>query len=147
MTSLRDAEKCFVIIPFGEKKIGTVKINFDHIFDELIVKACAKAGMAAVKASEHHGKGPIITRHIFDEIYDAAFVIADVTYYNPNVFYELGVRHALRKFGTQLIRCVGGDFVPASRRKKELAHPDSRSLLASLRFFRGMIADVRPLCV
>ena len=47
---------------------------------------------------------------MIEAIYEAPMVIADITCHNPNVFYELGVRHALRKNGTILTIRKGGDI-------------------------------------
>ncbi|HXZ15708.1 MAG TPA: hypothetical protein VEH77_07040 [Roseiarcus sp.] len=52
----------------------------------------------------------VIMPRLFQSIYGADLVIADITYQNPNVYYELGVRHALRAQGTLLIRREGGDY-------------------------------------
>ncbi|MFZ1388792.1 MAG: hypothetical protein WBP46_03235 [Thiolinea sp.] len=51
---------------------------------------------------------------LFTSILQAELVIADITYQNPNVYYELGLRHALKPQGTLLIRHVGGDFAVQS---------------------------------
>ena len=45
-----------------------------------------------------------IQQDMFQLILQADVVICDVTVHNPNVFYELGVRHALRKKHTVLIK-------------------------------------------
>ena len=51
----------------------------------------------------------VIVPQLFKSIYSADLVIADVSCQNPNVYYELGVRHSLRPRGTLLIRRSGGE--------------------------------------
>lgn len=46
----------------------------------------------------------MITRQIIDYIIHSKLVIADLSYHNPNVFYELALRHAVRKPIVQIIR-------------------------------------------
>ena len=47
-----------------------------------------------------------INKSVIQHIYNSDLVIADLTDLNPNVFYELGVRHALRN-GTILVALEG----------------------------------------
>ena len=44
---------------------------------------------------------------MFEYIFSADVAVVDITSLNPNVFYELGVRHALKKSVTILIRKSG----------------------------------------
>lgn len=52
-----------------------------------------------------------ITTDIFERLMNSDWVVADITYPNPNVFYELGVRHACRP-GTVLLRAKDGPKPP-----------------------------------
>ena len=45
-----------------------------------------------------------IREDMFGLIIEADLVVCDITVHNANVFYELGIRHALRKKGTVLIK-------------------------------------------
>jgi hypothetical protein len=45
-----------------------------------------------------------IRSDMFALILEADIVICDITVHNANVFYELGIRHALRKKHTVLIK-------------------------------------------
>jgi hypothetical protein len=94
--------KCFVIMPFGdEKRDPQSRRQFDHIYEHWI-----KPAVEAVTVSDgshlecHRGDsdnrpGEII-RHVVEGLSESDMVIADLTGRNANVFYELGVRHALR---------------------------------------------------
>lgn len=95
---MKAKERCFVIMPFGQ--IGTE----DHdrnlfIYQQLIKPVVQQSGYEPVRADEleHFGN---ITRDIIELIFESYLVIADLSGRNANVFYELGVRHALLRYGT-----------------------------------------------
>lgn len=100
---------CFVIRGFGEKKdSGGTLIDFDRVDNELIKPAMEKTGLVGGTTAIVQGAGPI-HQDMFQLILRAAVVICDITVHNPNVFYELGVRHALRKKYTVLIKGAPSD--------------------------------------
>lgn len=100
---------CFVIRGFGEKKdSGGRLIDFDKVDKELIKPAMEKCGLVGGTTAIVQGAGPI-HRDMFQLILLADVVICDITVHNPNVFYELGVRHALRKKYTVLIKGMPSD--------------------------------------
>jgi tetratricopeptide (TPR) repeat protein len=96
----------FVAMAFGTKPgaDGTL-INFDHIYATLIAPALEKAGLEPFRADQERRAGEI-RQDMFQELLVADLVVADLTIDNPNVWYELGVRHALRARGIVLI-CGG----------------------------------------
>jgi chaperonin GroEL len=63
-------------------------------FTGIIQPAAREAGLTAVKADDIYGTAPII-QDIWNQIWKARAVVADVTGRNPNVNYELGICHAL----------------------------------------------------
>jgi hypothetical protein len=96
--------RCFVIRGFGEKKDAKGQpINFDNVHQELIMPALRACKLSGDTTVEVVGAGQI-QQDMFQLILQADVVVCDVTVHNPNVFYELGVRHALRKKHTVLIR-------------------------------------------
>ena len=95
--------KCFVIMPFDEKTNNGVTINFDKIYDDLISKAVEDAGLTPLRCDQIPGAGTVI-EDMFESILDADVAVADVSFANPNVFYELGVRHALKRSVTVIIK-------------------------------------------
>lgn len=68
--------------------------HFPEYFRGIIVPSAKAAGLTALKADDIYGTAPII-KDIWDSIWKARVVIADVTTKNPNVNYELGLCHAL----------------------------------------------------
>jgi hypothetical protein len=92
---------CFVAMPFGEKSdlVSGVQINFDHIYEHAIKQAIEDAGLEALRADEER-TGGIIHTAMFARLLLAEFAVVDLTLGNPNVFYELGVRHAARPYTT-----------------------------------------------
>lgn len=97
-------KKCFVIMPFGKKKdIDGYEVDFDRVYHELIYKAVTELGVDCERCDEIIGTGSI-HKKMFRGIFDADISVVDITSLNPNVFYELGVRHALHKYVTLVIR-------------------------------------------
>ena len=93
-------------MPFGVKKDSHgVEIDFNRVYIELIKPALEVAGLEVFRADEEERAGDIRT-DMFQELLIADLVVADLTLDNPNVWYELGVRHALRARGVVLI-CGG----------------------------------------
>jgi tetratricopeptide (TPR) repeat protein len=94
------AHHAFVAMPFGIKE----DIDFNAVFHELIKPALEGAGFEVFRADEEMRAGNIRT-DMFQELLLADLVVADLSIDNPNVWYELGVRHALRKRGVVQITC------------------------------------------
>jgi tetratricopeptide (TPR) repeat protein len=94
----------FVAMPFGTKPNheGTM-VNFDRVYAELIAPALSAAGCEVFRADQEQRAGDI-RGDMFQELLVADLVVADLTLDNPNVWYELGVRHALRARGVVLIQ-------------------------------------------
>ena len=95
-------KKCFVIMPFGKKPVDGKEIDFDYVYQELIEKAVNELGVDCERCDEILGTGSI-HKKMFRGIFDADVSVVDITSQNPNVFYELGVRHALHKCVTLVI--------------------------------------------
>ena len=94
--------RCFVIAPIGGK--GTkVRRRSDQILQYVIRPVVSDYGYQALRADEIAATG-LITSQVIQEVIDAPLVIADLTDHNPNVFYELALRHAFRKPVIQLIQ-------------------------------------------
>ena len=94
----------FVAMPFGTKPGHDGQpIDFNRVYAEYIEPALAAAGLAVFRADREQRAGDIRT-DMFQELLIADLVVADLTLDNPNVWYELGVRHALRARGVILVQ-------------------------------------------
>ena len=101
----------FVVMPFGQKPgPDGAPIDFNRVYEELIQPALTQAGLEPFRADEEQRAGDIRS-DMFQELLLADLVLADLTIDNPNVWYELGVRHALRSRGVVLI---SGGRVPTA---------------------------------
>ena len=88
----------FVVMPFGVKE----GIDFNRVYGEYIKPALEAEGFEVFRADEEVRAGDIRT-DMFQELLIADLVVADLSIDNPNVWYELGVRHGLRARGIVLI--------------------------------------------
>jgi tetratricopeptide (TPR) repeat protein len=94
---------CFVLMPFGTKiDDSSRRIDFDRIYEKIIRPACERADLDPIRADEE-AVGGFIHKPMFERLMLCDYAIADLTTANPNVFYELGVRHGVRPFTTVLI--------------------------------------------
>jgi len=85
-------------MPFGKR--GTKEFDDNQKIYRQMIKPVAEVCGYACKRADELKNGGNITRDIIEQLWQADLVIADLTGRNANVFYELGVRHALFKCGT-----------------------------------------------
>ncbi len=98
---------CFVLMPFGKKPDATGDIvDFDEVYKQIIKPAIENAGLECVRADEEM-TGGIIHKPMFERLILCEYAVADLTTANANVFYELGLRHAVRKASTVSIFADG----------------------------------------
>ena len=106
---------CFVISPIGQ--VGTERHGkFKEVLD-YVIKAGVKASgydLQVLRADDIDRAGSFI-KDILDSLYNSYVVIADLTEQNPNVFYELGVRHALSPRTILIAQSV--DDIPSDLRE------------------------------
>jgi tetratricopeptide (TPR) repeat protein len=96
----------FVAMPFGTKPGADGRlIDFNAVYATYIAPALEAAGLTVFRADQEVSAGDIRT-DMFQELLVADLVVADLSIDNPNVWYELGVRHALRARGVVLV-CGG----------------------------------------
>ncbi|MBR8243894.1 hypothetical protein [Burkholderia multivorans] len=99
---MTDKQPCFVISPIGADG-SDVRRRADQIFRHVITPAVEAHGFEAIRADKISEPG-LITTQIIQHIVEDPLVIADLTGSNPNVFYELAIRHAIRKPLVQIIQ-------------------------------------------
>lgn len=96
-----EKKSAFVIMPI--KKLGTPEYeHYRALFDGVIAPTIADFGFSVKRADDYQSSGAI-TKDIILPLATADLVVADLTALNPNVFYELGVRHTLVRRGTIMI--------------------------------------------
>lgn len=92
---------CFVICPIGESDSSSRKWS-DKVLKHIIRPVTEKNGYEAIRADEISEPG-MITTQVIQKVIQSELVVADLSERNPNVFYELAVRHAIKKPLIQLI--------------------------------------------
>lgn len=101
----RDWEKtCFYITPIGEAGSDERK-HSDLFLSQLVEPALNETllGLSLVRADQIAEPG-VITGQIFEFIFRSKLVIVDLSFHNPNVFYEMALRHATKLPIVQICR-------------------------------------------
>lgn len=96
---------CFVVMGFGVKtdyETGRT-LDLDATYEAIIEPAVTDAGLRCVRADEFVHSG-MIDRKMYEALYRADLVVADISTGNVNAVYELGVRHALRPYSTIIMK-------------------------------------------
>jgi hypothetical protein len=100
-------ESCFVVMPIGDQSYNgetvtaaSLKDTYSNVIKEALLQA--RPGLDVARSDDVSVPGTITT-DILTRLMHSTFVVVDITYPNPNVFYEVGVRHACKP-GTILIR-------------------------------------------
>lgn len=94
-------KNCFVISPIGEENSDTRRRS-DQVLKHIIKPSAESCGYRAIRADEIDKPG-LITSQVIQRVVEDPLVIADLTETNPNVFYELAIRHAIQKPLVQII--------------------------------------------
>ncbi len=103
--------ECFVVMPFGKKPLPDGRTyDFDKVYRVIVTRAVQEAGMRPLRADETVGSR-LIHSDMFKDLRDRLVVLADLSLENPNVFYELGIRHVMAPSGTVLM-CRKGTELP-----------------------------------
>jgi hypothetical protein len=99
--------KAFVIGPIGDKDAedgSAARVSYEEgiqVFEDVIAPACTAFGLEAIRADMISRSGEI-PEQIFRQLRDCPVVIADLTEANPNVMYELGLRHTTGRVTIQV---------------------------------------------
>lgn len=102
-----------MVMPFGSKAVPGqpgASFDFDKVYRVILRRAIEAAGMVPVRADESTASG-IIHTDMFKALRDKHVVLAELSLHNPNVYYELGIRHVLASSGTVLM-CSTGTPLP-----------------------------------
>lgn len=118
---------CFVIAPIGAEG-SDIRLRSDQVLKHIIEPAAGDCGYKAVRADKISEVG-LITSQVIQHVVEDALVIADLTGRNPNVFYELAIRHAVRKPVVQIIHATEPiPFDVAASRTVQVDHHDLDSV-------------------
>lgn len=101
---MSEPKTCLVISPVGEEGSET-RVKADDLLENVLRPAAEGRGYTVVRADQLPTPGQI-TPQLAKLLVEADLVLADLTEHNPNVLYELAVRHASAKPCVQL---MGGD--------------------------------------
>lgn len=107
LTSDRQRLHCFVIGPIGNRFAATGSPERERyeeaiqVLEMVILPACSAVGLVPVRGDGLTQAGEI-TEQVFRRLRDDDVVIADLTGANPNVMYELGLRHTRNALTVQI---------------------------------------------
>jgi hypothetical protein len=124
MSEKSEPKNCFVIMPIGDESSDTRRRS-DQVLKHIIKPAAELCGYAAIRADEIDKPG-LITSQVIQRVIDDPLVIADLSETNPNVFYELAIRHAIRKPLVQIIE--KGQRIPFDVAGTRTVHVDHKDL-------------------
>jgi hypothetical protein len=130
---------CFYITPIGAEGSEQRK-HADLFMSSLVQPALDEIGLSVVRADQI-GEPGMITSQIIEYLKRSKLAIADLSYLNPNVFYEVALRHALRLPVVQIIRKADKlPFDVNQARTLTFDTSDIYSLVPKLQTYRSEIA-------
>src|SRR4051812_28416422 len=96
LTDVEDVKPiCFVLMPIADTP-GYEPGHFGRVYEHLLKPAITAAGYRPIRADDAV-KTDYIVVGIIQKIVESAMVLCDYSSRNPNVMYELGIRHAFNK--------------------------------------------------
>jgi CheY-like chemotaxis protein len=89
------SKTCFFIAPIGQEN-SEIRRRSDQIFSYVIKPAVEKFGYKVIRGDHIYQPG-MINSQVFEHLMEDELAIADLTGKNPNVYYELAIRHGVDK--------------------------------------------------
>ena len=133
-------EICFYITPIGED--GSEERKHSDLFLGSLVEPALEPFKLQVVRADKIEKPGMITKQIIEHLVRSRLVIVDLSFHNPNVFYELAIRHAMRLPTVQIIR--KHDRIPfdvGGSRTVIIDSTDIYSLVPKIETYRAEIAS------
>jgi hypothetical protein len=124
MTKTPDSRICFVIAPIGPEA-SDVRVRSDQVLKHIISPAAKECGYETIRADQISEPG-LITSQVIQHVVEDPLVIADLTGRNPNVFYELAIRHAVKRPVVQIIHAT--ESIPFDVAASRTVHVDHHDL-------------------
>jgi hypothetical protein len=131
---------CFYITPIGETESDTRK-HSNLFLENIVGPAIETIGLSVVRADQIDKPG-VISRQTIEYILRSRLVVADLSFSNANVFYELALRHAARLPVVQIIQ--HGDPIPFDINQMRTIIIDNRdiyTLLPNVELYKSEIAS------
>jgi hypothetical protein len=131
---------CFYIAPIGGE--GSEPRKHSDLFLGSIIEPALEPFQLQVIRADAIDKPGIITRQIIEYIMRSRLVIADLSFHNPNVFYELALRHSVKLPIVQVVR--SSDRVPFDvnqMRTIQIDTTDIYSLVPRIDSYRAEVAN------
>jgi hypothetical protein len=97
---------CFFMAPIGKEGEEKRK-HSDMVLSTLVAPALSQSGLKVVRADQIEKPG-MISKQIIEYIWKSRLAIVDLSFHNPNVFYELAIRHLLGKPTVHIVKKSDG---------------------------------------
>jgi len=130
---------CFVIAPIDVA--GSEQRKHSDMVLEALIRRALERDWEVIRADQITSPG-MISGQVVEHLLHSGLVIADLSFHNPNVFYELALRHAVGKPTVHLIR--QGDAIPFDLKDFRtilIDTADKYELVAKLETYRAEIAN------
>jgi hypothetical protein len=134
------AKICFYVTPIGSP--GSEERRHSDLFLSSLVEPAVQEFDLKVIRADQIGKAGMITAQVIEHVVKARVVIADLSFHNPNVFYEISLRHACRLPIVQITRLA--DPIPFDLdqfRTVQVDTTDIYSLVPQMETYRSEIAS------
>lgn len=137
----KDAKEkiCFVIAPIGADA-SVERVRSDQVLKHIIEPSARDCGYEPIRADKISEPG-LITSQVIQHIVDDPLVIADLTGRNPNVFYELALRHAIKKPVVLIIHAT--ETIPFDVAGSRTVHVDHHDLDSVAKAREEIVRQIR----
>jgi hypothetical protein len=132
--------ECFFIAPIGEEG-SEIRHRSDGVLKFIVSHAAEELGLTAIRADQLAAPGQI-TLQVIDHVLQAKAAVADLTGRNPNVFYELAVRHSAR-LPVALIVASDDEPLPFDIAQMRVIRFDHRDLESADQCRQAIVAHLR----
>ena len=131
---------CFYIAPIGNENSEERK-HSDLFLESIVSPAIEGFGFKVIRA-DNISKPGMITSQIIDYIVNAGLVVCDLSFHNPNVFYELSLRHSTKRPTVHIIRKRDGiPFDINDFRTIIIDDTDIYTLIPAIESYKSQIAQ------